>query len=454
MKKSLLALAFTAMSGLGAFAQGYYYFKTTGVPDGYSFAPPASATSAITGNGTSQSNLLSAAQNMPFAWQLYGLNVSQFKVSTSGYLTFDVSQSADNQTNVALPSATAPKMAIFAFWDQTRIQTITSGSTTYPSDVKYYTYGTAPNQTLAIQWRLVQTDDGTSSKNVTYYAVLIHENGGFDVVQNYGFGTFTATTGVQNVDGTEGTMVTGSPNLNFGGNNGSYDAPATTVYSFRYGVQPATEMSVKSSQTVDVVSLNGSGAQIKVNVANYGSNTINSATMSYSIDGAAAVTGASSASVAGSGGTATITHPTAYVPVTADAGTSKTVKVWFTGVNGSDLSDTLTFDLFVNKGISGTKKVIVEEGSGAWCGFCPDGHYRLKTILEENPGKVIGVVHHNSDGMTNTESNTINSAYTTSYPYGMVDRVKFDDKDGVGFSRDGWSDKVTEQLAKPTPVNI
>jgi hypothetical protein len=456
MKKSILTLAAMAVSSMGVFAQGYYYFKNTGVPDGYSFsAPSTGATAIITGTASAQSNMLSAAQNLPFAFSLYGLNVSQFKASTSGYITFDVSATADNQTNVALPSASAPKMAIFGFWDKTRIQTLTNSNGTYPSSIKSWITGTAPNRVFHIQWQLIQTDDGTSATNVTYYAILLNENGTFDIVHDYGFGTFTATTGVQNVDGTAGTMIDGSPNMNFGGANGSYDASKSVVYSFRYGVQPAIDLEVPGELTPQVAGAASGGATIKVKTVNYGSTNITSAKMNYSINNGTPVTSPVTVSIDKNAGRATISHPTVYVPSNTDANTTKTVRVWFSEINGgSEYSDTLAFDIFNNKGVTGTKRVFIEEGSGAWCGYCPDGHYRLKGILEANPDKVVAVVHHNSDLMAFTASETINSRFATGYPYGMVDRVLYDDQTTVGLNRGLWAEKVTEQLSSPTPVNV
>jgi hypothetical protein len=454
MKKTILTLALAALSSMGAFAQGYYYFKTTGVSAEYTWvAPTSGATTIVAGNATAQTNILSTAQNIPFAWSFFGLNVSQFKVSSSGYLTFDVSQTADNSANVTLPSAAAPKLAIFPFWDNTKVQTVTGS--TIPSGILSYVIGTAPNRKLRVQWQTIQSNEG-SGTNAAVYAINLIESGGFEVIHQFGLGTFSASVGCQNLDGTTGTTVTGSPNMNYGGSTNSYNPAQVVVYNFKYGVQPLTELKIKSNQTAELVSLSGTGAQIKVNTANYGSNDITSSTMNYSVNGGATVSGSATTTVTSNGGTANVTHSTAYMPVGSDAGTSKSIKVWFTGINGgASLSDTLTIALFVNKGVSGNKKVLVEEGSGAWCGFCPDGHNTLKTILEQNPGKVVAVVHHNGDLMSFTESEAINTRLNNGgYPYGVVDRTVYDDQANVGMSRNAWAAKVTQQLATPTPINV
>jgi hypothetical protein len=452
MKKSLLSLAILAISSVGAFAQGYYYFKEAGISAAETWlAPTTGATTIIAGSTTAQSNILSASQNLPFAWTFYGLNVSQFKVSTSGYLTFDVSQTTDNTTNVLLPSASAPKLAIFPFWDNTKLQIV---NTNFPATVASWITGTAPNRKLRIQWSSILNNEVTGT-NVAFYGINLLESGGFEIIQHFGLGTFTSTVGCQNEDGTVGTSIPGSPNMNYGGSTNSYNPSAAVLYTFLYGVQPAIDLNIDGEFTSDVAGAGSGGAQIKVTAVNFGSTDIISAKMSYSIDNGSPVTAAATISVPKNKGRGKVTHPTAYVPLVADANTTKKVRVWFTEINGgADMSDTITFDVFTNKGVSGTKRVLIEEGSGAWCGYCPDGHNTLKNIIAQNADKVVSVVHHNFDLMEFDASKTINTRFATGYPYGMVDRAKFDDQDEVGLSRDVWTAKVTEQLAKPTPVNV
>ena len=38
-----------------------------------------------------------------------------------------------------------------------------------------------------------------------------------------------------------------------------------------------------------------------------------------------------------------------------------------------------------------TKKVLIEEFTGAWCGYCPDGAYRLENLINSNAENIIGV---------------------------------------------------------------
>lgn len=458
MKKNLLALAVSSLVSLGAMAQGYYYIKTKGVNTAEYDIMSTTGTSVIAATASPGTiHTLSAVQTLPFTWNFFGQPVSTFKVSSSGYLTFDTNVSTDDGANVALPSASAPGNAIFAFWDDLRIQTMTSS---LPQGVRSWTYGTAPNRVFVVQWQFVQrNDNSTTVTNANFFAIRFYENGGnkFDLVQSFGIGTFTATMGVQNAAKDAAVSIAGSPNLNFGGSNNSYDATASDVYTFYYGTQPAIDLRLMSDLTADIVSAsNTTGTPVSVQVSNYGSNSIASGTFNYSVNGGTPVSTTFNTTLPPSGGSAALSSTTNFVGQAADAGTFKNIQVWITGINGGSVgSDTLNTTIFVNKGVAGSKRVFVEEGSGAWCGYCPDGHYRLSEILGGTDGdKVVGVVHHNSDGMTNTNSNTINSAFATGYPYGVVDRVTFSDQTEAGLNRGIWSTKVAERLNTPTPVNV
>lgn len=453
MKKILYTII--AMIGFAnvSLAQGYYYIKTLGTTSEYNFNP-ISSTAILTGVTGGLSSTLSSAQTLPFAWSFYGSPVTTFKASSSGYITFDTTQTLDKATNTNLPNITAPKKAIFAFWDSLKLEPIT----TFPSDVKTWTYGSSPNRVFVVQWRLASVIGTTASiTNFTYFAIRIYEPGGFDIVENYGSGSFSATIGCQNATGTLGTNVTGSPTLNFGGNNGNYLASASDVYTFYYGTQPSIWARSVSNQTSLNASTNiSAGTPISVKYTNWGSTAINSANLKYNINNGSTVTQSITQTIASNGGFAILSTTTTanYQPAVSDEGTIKTIKVWLSNINGTtNTSDTLTFTIFVNKGISGTKRVLLEEGSGGWCGYCPDGHLRMRDILAGN-SKVVAVVHHNSDGMANTQSNTINTAYATGYPYGVVDRTLYTDQTTVGLNRGLWDAKATENLNAITPVNI
>jgi hypothetical protein len=415
---------------------------------------PFTSTGATTLLNKPSNDVLSTAQTIPFAWSFYGNPVTQYKASDNGYITFDVSETTSYGANTTLPDATGPNNAIYAFWDDLELKTFTPNANAIIA-LKSWTYGTAPKRIHVIQWMAPSPFGQPSASNVLYATVRLYEGGDFDVVNSYGFGSFSGTIGCENVDGTEGTMVAGSPTRNFGGGNGSYDPATSDVFEFHSGTQSMYDIAMLKSTTPEIVSV-AAGATITGVLSNYGSEAITSFTLNYTVDGGLPVTqNITSVNIAPSGGTYNFSHATKAALATA--GKNYAIKVWASNINGNadenTANDELSFGIFVNNGVSGEKHVFVEEGTGAWCGYCPDGHLRMKDIIDQIPSTV-AVMHHNNDGMTNTNSNTINSTYQTGFPYGMIDRVLFDGETTVGQNRGLWANRVASQINASTPFDI
>ena len=94
-----------------------------------------------------------------------------------------------------------------------------------------------------------------------------------------------------------------------------------------------------------------------------------------------------------------------------------------------------------------TKKVLIEEFTGAWCGYCPDGAHRLENIIDSNDGNVIGVSLHNGDQMAVGHTDYLGSIYqNTGFPSGMVDRLSINDV--VSINRGWWEGVAMDQLTK------
>jgi len=95
-----------------------------------------------------------------------------------------------------------------------------------------------------------------------------------------------------------------------------------------------------------------------------------------------------------------------------------------------------------------TKKVLIEEFTGAWCGYCPDGAHRVQSIIDNNNGNAIGVSLHSSDDMAIAHTNYLETTYqNTGYPSGMVDRVPFNGTTST-WNRGSWEYVVNDQLIK------
>ena len=86
----------------------------------------------------------------------------------------------------------------------------------------------------------------------------------------------------------------------------------------------------------------------------------------------------------------------------------------------------LTF-LFFRNADAQTKRVLLEQHTGAWCGWCVDGTFVMDQILELYGDQVIGVkIHGGGDAMQIPEQSEIGSVLgLTGFPSGTVDRKDF-----------------------------
>lgn len=72
------------------------------------------------------------------------------------------------------------------------------------------------------------------------------------------------------------------------------------------------------------------------------------------------------------------------------------------------------------------KRVLLEQHTGAWCGWCVDGTVVMDEILAKYPDQVIGVKFHNGDGMVITEEGILAQQMgLTGFPTGDIDRIVF-----------------------------
>lgn len=98
-------------------------------------------------------------------------------------------------------------------------------------------------------------------------------------------------------------------------------------------------------------------------------------------------------------------------------------------------------------------KVILEEFTGAWCGYCVDGHVIAENIVDTYPGRVVLVSVHNGDGMVISQCDTLEGyASVSGFPSGMVNRKSFGT---IELNRGQWSAKVASELGDaPVQINI
>ena len=100
-----------------------------------------------------------------------------------------------------------------------------------------------------------------------------------------------------------------------------------------------------------------------------------------------------------------------------------------------------------------TKKVVIEEFTGEWCGACPGGAANLKAIVDAHPDLAYPVAIHNAnsgyDPYEPSFFNQINSMLGShsSYPGGNVDR-------GAIMGASEWAGEVDNRLQLKTDIGV
>ena len=101
------------------------------------------------------------------------------------------------------------------------------------------------------------------------------------------------------------------------------------------------------------------------------------------------------------------------------------------------------------------KNVLLEEYTGGYCSYCPNGHRIANEVAAKYPGRVFPVNIHAGNfayttypNMTTTQGNEYNNNFgVTSYPTGILNRVG-----QVSYTQ--WENKVDEMMKENAIVNI
>lgn len=128
-----------------------------------------------------------------------------------------------------------------------------------------------------------------------------------------------------------------------------------------------------------------------LNLLNVGNNDITSVTVNWN-DGTDYIA-TIPVSIA-PGASATVNHPVALNYTTA---TSHSIEVTVTEVNGGtdpDMSNNSLNTSLNTLSQSATTKVLVEEGTGTWCQFCPRGMLAMEYMYNNHSDKFVGIAVH------------------------------------------------------------
>jgi len=210
MKKIITALAIMATASVGYsqyYTQSYIAVGTnpgglnTDVEQTAGVLGPQGWTTVLP---TQSTPTWSASQAIPFAFNFNNSAETNYKVSSTGILTFDVASTvaAPSQSNAALPSALIPDKSVTVWGMEGN-----GGNDAILSK----TFGTAPYRQ---HWVMFSSFSATGGTGWVYWSIVLEETTNrIFVVDMRNYNTpLTLTVGVQ-VNGTTATSVAGSPNL-------------------------------------------------------------------------------------------------------------------------------------------------------------------------------------------------------------------------------------------------
>ena len=108
------------------------------------------------------------------------------------------------------------------------------------------------------------------------------------------------------------------------------------------------------------------------------------------------------------------------IPFNTDG--QKTVKVEIVKLNGEEISRPTAVEGIVMVYSDGyDRNLVIEEGTGTWCGWCPGGIVMLEYVAKTYPDRFLRIAYHNEDKMAGNQQ-FINT-YVTGFPYTITNRI-------------------------------
>ncbi|MDH7515847.1 MAG: kelch repeat-containing protein [Bacteroidota bacterium] len=107
--------------------------------------------------------------------------------------------------------------------------------------------------------------------------------------------------------------------------------------------------------------------------------------------------------------------------------------------------------------------VLLEEGTGNWCPYCPDGADSVHAIVARYPHRVFAIAYHGGSAITATTEPMYTPTTTTwaqqtqlqGWPNGSVNRIRFEGNQYICMSRSEWDRRVREVLdQRRSPVTL
>lgn len=388
MKRTLFSLILGGLVSL-ALAQsppGYYLIENTNAgtnPGGLNTNPEEEFGSGLPIDwnvahfGAVSAPEWTPIQNLPFIFYFDGQPYAQFKVSTSGVLTFSTdAQAVPAGVNGALPAAQLPDKSI-AVWGL-------DGA--HPTNrILTKTFGENGSRQFWVYFNAYNYQGGVSGVCKTHWSIVLEEgtNNIYIVDQRKNFICLpTLTAGVQ-IDASNAIQIPGSPNL--AGLAGDDPSQAdNSYYTFIPGEQPKRDLEALTVKVADIVEMVDAPITIIGGFNNIGTEALKSFDFNYQLNGGPI----QSMHVSGNANLANLEHKIPWIPTVEG---EYELRMWVGSPNGlpdqAPTNDTISKMITVIEETP-VRKVIVEEATQHNCGPCAAANPAFDALLQANPTKV------------------------------------------------------------------
>ncbi|NVK64577.1 MAG: Omp28-related outer membrane protein [Flavobacteriales bacterium] len=197
--------------------------------------------------------------------------------------------------------------------------------------------------------------------------------------------------------------------------------------------------------SLDRFALVNANSVLSAEVSNVGGNAITSLEIDWN-DGTSHVQTVS-VNIA-PGASASVPHPDNVTYATA---IEQNINVTISAVNGGvdgDPSNNAGSAMYNTLSQQTDKAVVIEEGTGTWCGWCPRGAVAMDYMVSTYPVDFIGIAVHNGDPMTVTEYD--NGAGISGFPGCNVDRALL----GESVSQSLFEAFYNDRVDMGVPANV
>lgn len=350
---------------------------------------PAGWTTILT--GPRASGTWSAIRTIGFPFSFNGISVTQYKVSSSGVVTFATGDNTVvDSANATLPSDKIPNRSILVW-----------GLRCLSGDyVVTKTFGTAPNRQHWIMFNSYSEENiGTGW---VYISIVLEETTNkiyivdqrTQCVKNGAVCSDRTklTFGVQ-IDKTTALQVTGSPNYE-SINDNNYLTADNTYFEFVPGTQPDYDAAGSAHNLKKYYLSKDFPVSLTGSFINTGANAITKVSYAYNVNDGAVVSADLNNLNFAPQSKFNLTHPTS---VTVPATGAFVIKSWISKINDTDpisaVDDTIRSVVFVND-TSVIRKLMHENFSSSTCPPCKPGNETLHAVVSQYPDKFSELTYH------------------------------------------------------------